>query len=341
MKIMKELNETLRSARQRHPYVKDPRKCVSTWVEKDVQGSEVVDAYVIILRTRGCGWALSSGCSMCGYINDAAQKTVDEDDLLFQFSEAMSRFSNERIVKIYTSGSFFDEGEIPRTVSDRILNDLFEKTEKIIIETRPEFVKEENINGHKKLEVAIGLESANDFVLKHSINKGFLFDDYLRAAKILKKLNIPLKTYLLIKPPFLTEYEAISDAISSAKAVASHSQSLSFNPVNIQKFTMVERLWKNREYRPPWLWSVVEILIKANEIPNVRLISSPTAGGTKKGAHNCGKCDKQILLGIQRFSLTQDKSFLDELNCDCKEDWQDILSTQSFAKTQGDLFNLI
>jgi radical SAM enzyme (TIGR01210 family) len=338
---MKVLNETVRNARQRHPFVKDPRKYVSSWVEKDVFDSEVVDAYVMILRTRGCAWALSSGCSMCGYINDATQKSVDEDDLIYQFSEAMNRFSNERIVKIYTSGSFFDEGELPRNISDRILNELSEKTEKIIVETRPEFVKEENIKWHKNLEVAIGLESACDFVLKHSINKGFLVEDYIKAANILKTLNIPLKTYLLIKPPFLTEYEAISDAVSSAKAVASHSQSISFNPVNIQKFTMVERLWKNREYRPPWLWSVVEVLKKTSEIPNVRLISSPTAGGTKKGAHNCGKCDKDVLLGIDKFSMTQDKSFLDELNCDCKEDWQDILSTQYFAKTQGDLFKLI
>lgn len=338
---MKELNEAVRNARQRHPFAKDPRKYVSSWMEKDVLDSEVVDAYVMILRTRGCAWALSSGCSMCGYINDATQKTVDEDDLICQFSEAMKGFSDERIVKIYTSGSFFDEGELPKNVSERILNELSEKTEKIIVETRPEFVKEENINGHKKLEVAIGLESANDFVLKHSINKGFLFEDYIKAAKILKKLNIPLKTYLLIKPPFLTEYEAISDAIGSAKAVASHSQSISFNPVNIQKFTLIERLWKNREYRPPWLWSVVEVLKKASEIPNVRLVSSPTAGGTKKGAHNCGKCDKKVLLAIERFSQTQDTSFLNELNCDCKEDWQDILSTQYFAKAQGDLFKLI
>jgi radical SAM enzyme (TIGR01210 family) len=338
---MKVLNESLRNVRQRHPLEKDQRKYVSAWVEKDMLDSEVVDAYVMILRTRGCAWALSSGCSMCGYINDATQKTVDEDDLLYQFSEAMNRFSNERIVKIYTSGSFFDEGELPLAVSDRILNELSEKTEKIIVEARPEFVKEENLKGQKKLEVAIGLESANDFVLEHSINKGFLFADYIKAANILKKLNIPLKTYLLIKPPFLTENEAISDAISSAKTVASHSQSISFNPVNIQKFTMVERLWKNREYRPPWLWSVVEVLKKANKIPNVRLISSPTAGGTKKGAHNCGKCDKKILLAIEQFSLTQDKSILDELDCGCKEDWQDILSTQYFAKTQGDLFKLI
>jgi radical SAM enzyme (TIGR01210 family) len=338
---MKELNVAVKNARHKHPHVKDPRKYVSSWVEKDVLDSEVVDAFVMIIRTRGCGWALTSGCSMCGYINDAAQINVNEDDLLHQFSEAMNNFSNERIVKIYTSGSFFDEGELPRNVVEKILNELSEKTEKIIVETRAEFVKEENLKGQKKLEVAIGLESASDFVLEHSINKGFLFEDFRKAANILKKLNIPVKTYLLIKPPFLTEYEAISDAISSAKAVASHSQSISFNPVNIQKFTLVERLWKNREYRPPWLWSVVEVLKKVSEDTNVRLISSPTAGGTKKGAHNCGKCDKKVLLAIEQFSLTQDKSFLDEIYCDCKEDWQDILSTQYYAKTQGDLFKLV
>ncbi len=338
---MKELNGVLKNARTKHRFSKDPGRYVSFWVEKDVLGFQVVDAFVMILRTRGCFWALSRGCSMCGYINDAAQEIVCEDDLLHQFSNAMKGFSNEKIVKIYNSGSFFDENEVPRTVSEKILNELSQKTEKIIVETRPEFVKEENLKGQNKLEVAIGLESANDFVLEHSINKGFLLDDYLKAANILKNLGIPLKTYLLIKPPFLTEYEAIYDAVTSAKAVASHSQTISFNPVNIQSFTLVERLWKNREYRPPWLWSVVDVLKNANEHNNVRFISSPTAGGTKKGAHNCGKCDRKVLSAIENFSLTQETSILKELDCDCKEDWLDILSTQNCAKTQGDLFKLI
>jgi radical SAM enzyme (TIGR01210 family) len=331
---MKGLNETIKSLRDKHPRLKNPREYINWWVEKDVLKGEIVDAFVMILRTRGCGWALKGGCSMCGYINDAAKKGVGEEDILFQFVEVMRHFSNEKIVKIFTSGSFLDEEE-------KILKTLDKKTEKIIVETRPEFVSRERLKGIQNLEISLGLESANDFVSENSINKGFKLEDYTKAATILNDLGIDVKTYLLIKPPFLMEREAIKDAVKSAEIAAKYSQTISFNPVNVQRFTLVEKLWRSGEYRTPWLWSVVEVLKQSSKLMDVRLMSSPTAGGTKKGAHNCGKCDAHVLKGIKEFSLTQDISFLDELNCDCKEHWQDILGNEAFPKTHGDLFRLV
>ena len=50
----------------------DPGEIISTWTEKDLLDGKVVDAWVIIFRTRGCYWAHASGCSMCGYVNDTA-----------------------------------------------------------------------------------------------------------------------------------------------------------------------------------------------------------------------------------------------------------------------------
>ncbi|UCE36950.1 MAG: archaeosine biosynthesis radical SAM protein RaSEA [Thermoplasmata archaeon] len=338
---MIELNEAVKSARQKRPRPNDLKKYISCWKEKDVLGSEIVDSFVMILRTRGCAWGLSSGCSMCGYINDSARESVGEEDLIYQFQEAMKKYSGEKIVKIYTSGSFFDEEEIPVSVQDKILNVLQEKTEKVIVETRPEFVKTERLKGINKIEIAMGLESANDFVLENSINKGFKLDDYVKAATTINDLGIGVKTYLLIKPPFLTEKEAIEDTISSAEKISKYTQTISFNPINIQKFTLVERLWRNREYRPPWLWSVLEVLKNTSKLQGNRLMSSPTAGGTKKGAHNCGKCDKNILEAIREFSLTQDINHIEELHCECKDHWQYALATENIAKTQGDLLRLV
>jgi len=170
---MEELNEVIKSLRSKNPKPKNPKEYVNWWVEKDLLDDEIVDAFVMILRTRGCEWALKSGCSMCGYINDAAKKRVEDEDILHQFSEVMRHFSGERIAKIFTSGSFFDEEEIPKAVQDKILETLDKKTNNIIIETRPEFVSSERLEGIQNLEIALGLESANDFVLKNSINKGF------------------------------------------------------------------------------------------------------------------------------------------------------------------------
>lgn len=338
---MRELQEVIKSLRPKNPKPKNPREYINWWIEKDILDNDVVDAFVMILRTRGCNWALESGCSMCGYINESVKKRVKDEDISYQFDEVMRHFNDEKIVKIFTSGSFFNEKEIPKALQDKILETLNKKTEKIIIETRPEFVSRERVKDIQNVEIAIGLESANDFVLENSINKGFKREDYIKAATIINDLGIRMKTYLLIKPPFLSEREAINDAVKSADIAAKYSQTISFNPVNIQRYTLVEKLWRNGEYRTPWLWSVVEVLKQSSKIKDVKLMSSPTAGGTRRGAHNCGRCDVDFLKAIKEFSLTQDLSFLNKLGCNCKEEWQDILNTESFSKTHGDLFRLI
>jgi radical SAM enzyme (TIGR01210 family) len=341
---MKELKEAVKSQRRGPPKPRDPTQYVSCWTERDVLEGDVVDAFVMILRTQGCHWARESGCSMCGYFNDTAGQGVGERELLHQFEEAMKNFSGERIVKIFTSGSYINEDEIPKTAQDAILADLALKTEKIIFETRPEFVTKERIEdlvSPNKIEVAIGLESATDYVLEHSINKGFTVAYFEKAARLLNRMNIPIKTYLLVKPPFLSEKEAIEDAVSSARFASEYSKTISFNPVNVQRHTIVDRLWRNGEFRPPWLWSVVEVLKQSNTLDDVRVMSSPTGGGTKRGAHNCGKCDKEVLRAMEEFSLSQESFLLEELECECKRHWHDILNIEGFAHTHGDLFRLI
>lgn len=321
----------------------NPRAYIACWSEQDVLDDQIVDALVVILRTRGCTWALTNGCSMCGYINDCGQTPISSDDINYQFEHALDKFSgsNHDIVKIFTSGSFVDDNEINEKVQSDILKRLSSQTKKVIIESRPEFIKPaklETIHSiFENVEIAIGLESANDFVLKNSINKGFKFLDYLSAADLINKHDLLLKTYLLIKPPFLTEREAIEDAINSVNKITENKieGTISFNPVHIQNYTLVERLWHRHEYRPPWLWSVVEVIKRADPITNSRLMSAPTAGGKKRGPHNCGKCDNKVLDAITKFSLSGDIAIFKGLDCECKDKWRDILELEGFSQSAG------
>ena len=298
-----------------------------------------VRAFVIILRTRGCFWALKSGCSMCGYINDSCAGEITGDDIMAQFNSAMQRYKGEAIVKIFNSGSFFDEREIPREIQHKILKELSGKARKIAVETRVEFVNEGALREAKEaaapaqLELGVGLESANDVILERSINKRMKFDDFAAAATTARRLGALVKTYLLIKPPFLTEREAIDDCVESVRKAAPHTTTFSFNPMNVQNFTFVEHLWHRGEYRPPYLWSIVEILSRAKLLTSARLQCDPTGGGSRRGAHNCGKCDDAVLSSIRRFSLTQDIRALDgleEVKCECREEWKDLLDTERF-----------
>jgi len=72
---MNELNQFCKTLKKGFtPKIQDQTKPVRCWTEKDVHNNKITDAFVMIFRTRGCSWALHSGCSMCGYFNDSMWK---------------------------------------------------------------------------------------------------------------------------------------------------------------------------------------------------------------------------------------------------------------------------
>ncbi len=319
------------------PRSQNPRQPVRCWSEKDVLDGRVVDAYVIILRTRGCTWTLASGCTMCGYFNDSMLSAVSEKDLLSQFENALQGYKNEKIVKIFTSGSFLDPSEIPVPVQQQILTTLNNTAEKISVESRPEYITEKSLGAIQKniplkeFEVGIGLETSNDLVREKAINKGFMFQDFKKAAVLLKKHKAHVKTYVLLKPPFLTEKESLNDCINTAKDSAPYTDLLSLNPTNIQRHTVVEYLWNRNQYRPPWLWSIVTFLQQSKTITDAFVKCDVVGGGSIRGAHNCGICDKRVVHAIEEFSLTQDNEVFSDLSCRCQEQWQDQLDMESLS----------
>lgn len=297
------------------------------WREKERLGNEIVDCITIILRTRGCRW---NSCYMCSYTKDAYP--ASEEELRRQIDFAFERCESE-VVKVFTSGSFFDDEEIPPEVRDYLIEKVRERgIKKLIVESRPEFIQEERLENFKSLnlEVGIGLESADDRIRDVCINKGFSFDDFLNAAKLLRNLKIRVKCYLLLKPPFLSEKEAIGDVLQSIDAVKDVVDVVSLNLMNVQKGTLVERLWKAKLYRPPWLWSAVEIL--KTSAGSVDIICDPVAAGKVRGPHNCGKCDFDVSRAIRNFSLTQNVEELEGLSCSCMLKWKRALELESFAR---------
>jgi len=274
---------------------------------------------------------------MCGYFNDSMLSAVSEKDLLSQFENALQGYKNEKIVKIFTSGSFLDPSEIPVPVQQQILTTLNNTAEKISVESRPEYITEKSLGAIQKniplkeFEVGIGLETSNDLVREKAINKGFMFQDFKKAAVLLKKHKAHVKTYVLLKPPFLTEKESLNDCINTAKDSAPYTDLLSLNPTNIQRHTVVEYLWNRNQYRPPWLWSIVTFLQQSKTITDAFVKCDVVGGGSIRGAHNCGICDKRVVHAIEEFSLTQDNEVFSDLSCRCQEQWQDQLDMESLS----------
>ena len=304
---------------------------VSFWKEDDIKRDRVVETATLILDTPGCYWSEKLGCSMCGYNNNVNRTAVGHMEYMEQLEAYLDRMRGVEYIKIFTSGSFFDEKEIPMQTAYSIFEKIhyISPRSRILVESRPEFINEKIIQEiksiHEDIEVAIGIETTNDKIRAKLIRKGFTFDDFKASADILIDNGISLKSYLLMKPPFLDERSAISDMVTSVRDLVKRfpEQTISINPMNIQKRTVVEKLFQRGLYRTPWLWSLTKVMMEVEDIlcDTLKLMSSPTGGGRVRGAHNCGKCDKMVLDSIRRFSLTQDFTrLIPPLEC-CENDW--------------------
>ncbi len=326
---------------------RDPIKPSAKWTAPARVGREQGIALAVVLSTIGCAHARSDagGCTMCSYLLDGTQEKPTSEEIVAQFKFAMLELDMKKSpisVKIYTSGSFLDDEEIPSEARSKILM-LIAKDERIrevVLESRPEYFNEvilseiREVLGDRTIEIGMGLESSSDFVRTVCINKNFDLKMFSNALKTAKKFNIGTRAYVLLKPPLLTERDALLDAISTIQEARTLGvTTVSLNPVNVQRDTLVEKLWTRGNYRPPWLWSVLEVLREATNISDrwMKIVCDPVGGGKQRGAHNCGICDSGILEAIRQFSLNQDPSLLQNPTCGCINQWKHALIHEDFS----------
>ena len=296
-------------------------------------------AATVILRTKGCHWWWSSGCTFCGYFNDT-RDDVTEADLQAQWDWSAAKlngFADVQMVKVYTSGSLLEDREIPVGFQERVLRECAERGLHLIVESRTEQLTQEKLAWATSINadftVAIGLEAYDDEVLRFHVNKGFSVRSYDRAVANLKEAGLRVKAYLMFKPPFMSEADALDHIVDWIAAIAKDADEISINPMNIQGGTVIDRLHRARQYRPPWLWSLVEMIRRAHPIVHPdgglngdadqisRLIVHPTAGGRVRGSHNCGSCDADVVAAIERYAVSGDLMEFDGLSCTCEARW--------------------
>jgi len=338
------LTKAIFAARKRfeHDRAVDPTQYVKLWKEDDVSEAGPARALTLILRTRGCTWDYQASCTMCGYFVDVLPKKLTPDDLIAQWRRAQREIHDEALLKIYTGGNFLDANEVYPAALHEILRSAAPRFRKITVETRPEYIRADVVKPlidilapHDcKLELAIGLESSSDEVCDQAINKGYGFAEFVKGAKTAHESGARVKAYLLLKPPFLTEDEAVEDMVTSVRDAAPHADVLSVNPTNVQNFTLVDRMYRRREYRPPWLWSILEVLQRSKPSAQGRILKSdPVGGGKNRGAHNCGRCDEKVLPLLERYNATQDVAFVEAaqaVDCRCKREYRAVRDLEGF-----------
>lgn len=294
---------------------------------------------VVYLMSNGCEWALKSahGCMMCGHLAKQIRndKPISIEDYLKQFEEEFEKidFKKYPILNLYNNGSFINDNEIHPEARKGMLRMINRNPhiKMLVLETRPEFVTEEKVREIKRLipdkhiELGVGLEIKNDFYRRICINKGFSLQRYNHAASIITKY-LNLRTYVLLKPLFLTEKEAIEQAIETIEyAFAIGNTTVSLEACTIQDYTLMKYLYERGLYSTPWLWSIVEVVKKVKTpgkliVGLFKFFPSPSSV-----PHNCDRCNEEVMERIIQYNRTLDPKTFNGLTCECKKEWSRIL----------------
>ncbi|RQG92846.1 TIGR01210 family radical SAM protein [Natrarchaeobius halalkaliphilus] len=338
-------NQVMREIRSRKEASYDPHEPTRVWLDEDNTPNGVKTSLTIILNTGGCRWARAGGCTMCGYVAESVDGgSVSHEALLDQIDvclehEAENATEPAELIKIYTSGSFLDEREVSGRTR-RAIADAFSDRERMVVESLPDFVDREKLSEFTRhgldTDVAIGLETASDRVRHDCVNKYFDFTDFedacaeaVAADDERESAAAGIKAYLLMKPPFLTESEAVEDMVSSVErcSAVEGCHTVSMNPCNVQRYTMVDDLYFNDGYRPPWLWSVAHVLRETADVDAI-VVSDPVGHGSDRGPHNCGECDDLVQKAIKDFGLRQDPSVFEQVSCECERTWTVVMERE-------------
>jgi radical SAM enzyme (TIGR01210 family) len=330
-------NAAMREIRAENDADYDPHEPTRVWVDEDRTPDGVRDSLTVVLNTGGCRWARAGGCTMCGYVAESVDGgTVAEAALADQVEAVLAHERDHHdgpcpLVKIYTSGSFLDEREVPAGTR-RLVAETFADRERVVVESLPDFVDAPKLRDFLDrgvaLDVAVGLETATDRVRRDCVNKYFDYDEFAAASDVAREAGAGVKAYLLLKPPFLTEREALDDMVSSVRRCADHAHTISMNPCNVQRYTMVDELHFRGGYRPPWLWSVAAVLERTADADAI-VVSDPVGAGGDRGAHNCGECDDRVETAIKDFDLRQDPSVFAQVDCGCRATWETVLAEET------------
>lgn len=295
---------------------------------------------VVYIRSNGCEWAIKSGngCTMCGHLSEQlrTEEPLSDEEYFAQFRSVFETIDYDEfpILNLYNNGSFFNNNEISEACRIKILKLIGsnEKLKMVVLESRPEFITLEVIENIKKympntyVEIAIGFESYSDDVRIFCINKGFTRKTYEKAAKLIIENGgdlIKLRSYVLLKAPFLSEREAIDDAVRTIKYCFDLGcTTISIEGCTIQDYTLPQFLHLKGEYRTPWLWSIIEVLKQTAHLGKIIVGLFQFYPSASQVPHNCTCCNDYVLERIKDYNRTLDKNVFDNLTCECKKEWE-------------------
>jgi radical SAM enzyme (TIGR01210 family) len=362
--LAKRIHAVSRSFRQRYPLENAPWR-TGHYLIPICSFGRPAHKVLIWYHNQGCSWARKAGCTMCnfGERDDVPldQRVIDD------FDEELSKLDpGTRFIHLGPGGSVMQENELASRMRVRLFAalDRLPFLEGVGLETRAETIRADRISEIlevlpmrvSELALGFGLESSDEFILRTCVSKGERIADIERALNVITRefpqrgrRKVVADCYVLLKPPFMTEAEAIEDAIRSITWAYDRGVDTVTLFVNtIKKNTLcwwlseASSINDHLRYRTPYLLSAIAVL--AGLPPEYRArtnILGFTSGNPYLGAPRACDLCWHVLHGlISSHNYGRDPAILtcaQEIRCQCWSDWNAELS----AAVPGSLFTRV
>ena len=293
---------------------------------------KTVNRLIVSLPGSGCKYYKNGGgCSMCGFHLETNKYSLG---ILYPAIVFKKLFDNAlkaglslgaSEVYVFNGGSFLNDKEIPASFQLYLFTRLskIESVKALLIESRCEYISEDKLKRIKPLiinydlVIAIGLESQNDYIRNKIIRKGLSKNVFEKTVKRINSFGFVSAAYVFLKPIGITEKEALLETIKSINySISAGCRDVILSSAFVQKGTIMEREYLSKRFRPPYLWTIVEIIKKSiyyswplsvgefNDKPSPLAIPK-----------NCDQCSCDIYRIIDKYRET---AILDKISrCSC------------------------
>lgn len=289
----------------------------------------------IVLLTSGCRVAT---CSMCPFPNEALPGVTGQH-LIRQFDTSFDRddISQYEMVTIFCNGNFFNDQEIPAGARSHMFRRCRDAGVKYVtVESLPQYITPARVAAAKEdlgdavMTVFIGFQSANDAIRNVAINTTCSRLAFETAHRLLDSYGYRVAAFLMVKPPFVTESEAVDDVVSSLEYLASIGvRHATLCPMRVAPMTVAEQMYRHGLYRPAKIWTTVECLRRAHSIPGVTAMVNTTELKQEMNEDSvcidqCPHCSSRVIVAIEKYLFSRDLSDLD-VTCSCRAEYEELL----------------
>jgi len=192
-----------------------------------------------------------------------------------------------------------------------------------------------------ELSIGTGVEAFDDAVARVCVNKGstraaaiVALENTRRANSQLEGVDVLAEAHVLLKPPALTEAEAIADATAAIewclaegfeRAILMLCSAKPQSPLGILAMTGGCSA-PGADYQPASLWSALEVLSRLPGSMRSRVRVHGFASNTPIGLRptTCPACEQVVIAAIQHFNCTGTDDGLAavrRLGCECRDRW--------------------